>query len=292
MELRTLKYFAAVAEELNITKAAAILNISQPPLSVQIKKLEEELDTQLFKRGKRSLQLTDSGQLLYQRAKEMIRLSEQAEAEIRSMNSGITGTISLGLVAGIAPSMAAEWISEFTAEYPKVKFTILDGNSDELTEKMRSGIISLAVMTAPYDQILLNSFRVAKSKMAAVISSAHPLAQNPGKPVSIDELVGEPLIVQSRKATEHMINKWFQAINSEPEIICHTDSYPNAVSLAEKNVGISIFPQNFIIHDDKVVVRPIKSAASTVEYLFCWRKGHPLPPAEERFIDFVKEKTL
>ena len=71
MELRTLKYFAAVAEELNITKAAAILNISQPPLSAQIRKLEEELDTQLFIRGRRTLQLTESGQLLYRRAKEM-----------------------------------------------------------------------------------------------------------------------------------------------------------------------------------------------------------------------------
>ena len=212
MELRTLKYFAAVAEELNITKAAAILNISQPPLSAQIRKLEEELDTQLFIRGKRTLQLTESGQLLYRRAKEMIRLSEQAQAEIRAMNSGITGTISLGLVEGDAPAMAARWISGFTAEYPRIKFNIVDGNSDELTEKMRSGIISLAVITAPYDQLLLNSFPVAKGKMAAIISRLHPLAQGEGQPITVSDLTDQPLIVQSRKATVNAIYKQFRLI--------------------------------------------------------------------------------
>ncbi|MDO4833452.1 MAG: LysR family transcriptional regulator [Bacillota bacterium] len=292
MELRTLKYFATVAEELNITKAAAILNISQPPLSAQIKKLEEELDTQLFIRGKRSLKLTDSGQLLYRRAKEMLRLSEQAQAEIRSMNSGITGTISLGLVEGIAPSMAAEWIAGFLTEYPRIKFLIVDGSSDELTEKMRSGIISLAVITDPYDQLLLNSFNVAKGKMTAIISKQHPLSADPKTPVSIRSLANQPLIIQSRKATERLIYKWFQADGTEPSIVCRMDSYLDAVALAEKNVGISIFPQTFGVRNDNVVIRPLQTVNSTVDYLFTWRKGHPLPVAEEKFIDYVKALVL
>ena len=292
MELRTLKYFAAVAEELNITKAAAILNISQPPLSAQIRKLEEELDTQLFIRGKRTLQLTESGQLLYRRAKEMIRLSEQAQAEIRAMNSGITGTISLGLVEGDAPAMAARWVSGFTAEYPRIKFNIVDGNSDELTEKMRSGIISLAVITAPYDQLLLNSFPVAKGKMAAIISRLHPLAQGEGQPITVSDLTDQPLIVQSRKATVNAIYKQFRLINSEPRIVCRMDSYLDAVALAEKNVGISIFPQTSGIHNDNVVIRPVQYELSEVSYLFSWRKGHPLPTPEEKFIDYVKSLVL
>lgn len=292
MELRTLKYFAAVAEELNITRAAAILNISQPPLSAQIRKLEEELDTRLFIRGRRSLQLTESGQLLYRRAKEMIRLSDQAQAEIRAMNSGITGTISLGLVEGTAPQMAAEWIAGFTREYPRVKFTIVDGNSDELIEKMRSGIISLAVITAPYDQLLLNSFTVATGRMTAIISRRHPLSEGAGLPITMEELAGQPLIVQSRKATVNALYKQFQAIGSEPDIVCRMDSYLDAVALAEKNVGISIFPQTFGIHNDNVVIRPIQADMSKLEYLFSWRKGHPLPTPEEKFIDYVKDKSL
>ncbi|MBR6704666.1 MAG: LysR family transcriptional regulator, partial [Lachnospiraceae bacterium] len=94
MELRTLTYFVTVAEELNITKAAQILHISQPPLSAQIKNLEDELGTPLFIRGKRHLTLTDAGQLLYQRAKDILNLSEKASAEITALNRGMSGTVS------------------------------------------------------------------------------------------------------------------------------------------------------------------------------------------------------
>ena len=84
MDLRTLQYFVVVAEELNITKAAEKLHMSQPPLSAQIKKLELELNTELFIRGKRQLDLTESGELLYRRAKEILRMVEKTKTEILS----------------------------------------------------------------------------------------------------------------------------------------------------------------------------------------------------------------
>ena len=152
MELRVLRYFVAVAEELNITKAADKLNISQPPLSNQIKALEQELDTVLFIRGKRHLQLTDSGKLLYRRAKEILSLSDKASDEVRLMGKEMNGTISIGLVEGSAPDIASKWIESFIGKYPDIKFRIMDGNSDELIERLRSGLINLAVITAPCDQ--------------------------------------------------------------------------------------------------------------------------------------------
>ena len=136
MDLRTLSYFVTVAEELNITKAAEKLCMSQPPLSSQIKGLEQELNTVLFIRGKRHLQLTESGQLLYRRAKELLSLADKALAEIISMSQGMKGTISIGLVEGSAPNIAAEWIAEFIENYPQVHFRIMDGNSDELIGKL------------------------------------------------------------------------------------------------------------------------------------------------------------
>ena len=114
MDLRTLRYFVTVAEELNITKAADKLSMSQPPLSFQMKALEKELETELFIRGKRHLQLTESGRLLYRHAKEILNLAEKTSSEIRSMSNGISGTISIGLVEGSAPNIAASWIAEFS----------------------------------------------------------------------------------------------------------------------------------------------------------------------------------
>lgn len=290
MEIRTLKYFVTVAEELNITKAANILNMSQPPLSNQIKGLETELNTTLFIRGKRHLELTESGKLLYRRAKEIISLSEKAGSEILSMNRGMQGTISLGLVEGMAPDIAAGWISDFIIDYPNVHFRILDGNSDDLIEKLRSGLISLAVITAPYDQQLLNSFRVGTEKMVAFINKKHPLARNKQSTISISDLGTEKLIVPSRKASIDMIYKWFRETHKEPNIICEMDSYLDAAALARNGVGISIFPKTAYIPNDDVISKELTGDDKTIEYLFAWRKGHPLPTIEERFIDFVKSK--
>ena len=292
VELRTLRYFVTVAEELNITRAAAILNISQPPLSSQIMALEEELNTRLFLRGKRRLELTESGQLLYRRAKEILRLTEKARTEILSMNSGISGTISIGLVEGTAPEIAAEWFSDFIRKYPQVRFRILDGSSDDLFEKLRSGLISLAVVTAPYDQVLLNSFPVGSERMVAFMSREHPLARLEGDTIDIAQLRDEPLIVPSRKATIEAIRRWFRGINCDPNIICEMDSYLDAAALAGRSVGISIFPQTAYVPNSSLVTKYIAGSDKSLEYLFVWRKGHSLPVLEERFIDHIKEYVL
>jgi DNA-binding transcriptional LysR family regulator len=288
MELRTLQYFVTVAEELNITRAAEKLHMSQPPLSAQIKALEAELDTILFIRGKRRLKMTESGQLLYRRAKEILSLADKTQSEIHSMGEGMRGTISIGLVEGMAPDIAAEWFAEFINLYPNIRFRILDGSTDDLLEKLRSGIISLAVITSPCDHSLLHCFQVGEERMAALMSKDHPLASGEGNEVEIADLVGEKLIVQSRKALIDRIYRWFRAAGSEPKIVCEMDSYLDAAALAGRNAGISIYPRTAYIPNDSLVFKEI-AGNKKVEYLFVWRKGHPLPAIEKRFIDFVKE---
>ena len=286
MDLRTLRYFVMVAEELNITRAAALLNISQPPLSLQLKNLEEELDTVLFIRGKRQLTLTESGKMLYQRAKDILSLSEKTVSEIRSLRAGMTGTVSIGLVEGMAPDIAAEWFVGFMKEHPQVHFRILDGNSDDLIEKMRGGLIGLAVITAPYDQQLLNSFKVGQERMAALMRRDHPLAER--ESLTAKDLLPEPLIVPSRKAHVDTIRRWFRGTGESPEIICEMDNYLDAAALAGRGVGISIFPQTAYIMNDSLIQKEILAPNTAVDYLFVWRKGHQLTLLEETFIDFVK----
>lgn len=289
MDLRTLKYFITVAEELNITRAAEKLHMSQPPLSAQIKGLEEELDTVLFIRGKRRLKLTESGQMLYRRAKEILSLAEKTQSEIHSMGEGMRGTISIGLVEGMAPDIAAEWFAGFLELYPNIRFRILDGSTDDLLEKMRSGLISLAVITSPCDNSLLHSFHVGEEKIAALMNSAHPLAAREGDCIDISELAGENLIVPSRKALIDTIYKWFRNVDTEPRIVCEMDSYLDAAALAGRMVGISIYPRTAYIPNDSLVFKEIAGDDKKMEYLFVWRKGHPLPTIEEKFIDFVRD---
>ena len=288
MDIKSLSYFVTVAEELNISHAAEKLMMSQPPLSYQIKSLEEELGTKLFIRGKRTLSMTETGQLLYRRAKEILSLVRKAEEEIISMESGgMKGTVSIGLVEGTAPHIAGEWFAGFYSMYPGVRFRILDGNSDDLVEKLRSGLISLAVITAPCDGLLLNSFKVGQEPMMAFFHPDHRLADRQGG-IEVRDLIGEPLIVPSRRAVIDMIYRWFREYGSEPNIVCEMDSYLDAAALAERRMGISIFPQTAYVPNPSLVVREITGTNRYLEYLFAWRKGRPLPHVEEHFIDFVK----
>lgn len=292
MDLRTLQYFVTVAEELNITRAAEKLHMSQPPLSAQIKNLETELDTILFIRGKRRLELTETGQLLYRRAKDILGMAERTQSEILSLGKGMRGVISIGLVEGMAPDIAAEWFAGFMKLYPNVRFRILDGSSDDLFEKLRSGIISLAVITSPCDHSLLHSFHVGEEKMTAIMNRNHPLAADNGRKVRVKDLVGENLIVPSRKALIETIYKWFHSIGEEPRIVCEMDSYLDAAALAGREVGISIYPRTAYIPNDSLVSKELAGSGKKLEYLFVWRKGHQLPVIEEKFIDFVKDMVM
>ena len=288
MDIRTLSYFVTIAEELNITKAAEKLCMSQPPLSSQMKALEEELDTVLFIRGKRHLQLTESGKLLYRHAKEILSLVNKTSEEIRAMGKGMRGKIAIGLVEGSAPIIAASWIETFLSSYSNVEFSVVDGNSDELIAKLRSGLIDMAVITSPCDNTLLNSFKVGQEKMTAFMSKDNPLAELPGDTIDLSMLKDKPLIIPSREAMNRMITKWFKEIHAEPHIVCRMDNYLDVAALAGRNIGISIFPKTSYILNETLVAKEIVNPERYVEYLFVWLKNKPLSLLDEAFIDHVK----
>ena len=289
MDIRTLSYFITIAEELNITKAAEKLCMSQPPLSSQMKALEEELDTVLFIRGKRHLQLTESGKLLYRHAKEILSLVNKTSEEIRAMGKGMRGKISIGLVEGSAPIIASSWIEKFLSNYNHVEFMVVDGNSDELIAKLRSGLIDMAVITSPCDNTLLNSFKVGQEKMTAFMSKDNSLAKLPGNTIDLAELKDKPLIIPTREAMNRMITKWFKEIHAEPKVVCRMDNYLDVAALAGRNIGISIFPKTSYILNETLVAKEIVNPEREVEYLFVWLKNKPLSLLDEAFIDHVKE---
>ncbi|MCQ2400397.1 MAG: LysR family transcriptional regulator [Lachnospiraceae bacterium] len=288
MDFKTLTYFITVAEELNFTKAAEKLYMSQPPLSNQIKALEKELDTLLFIRGGHYLQLTEAGKLYYRHAKEILALADKATSEVKTLGKGMNGKISIGLVEGSAPNIASKWIETFVHLFPGIRFRIVDGNSDELIEKLRSGLINLAVITSPCDHTLLNSFKVGQEKITAFMSKDNPLAQLPGNTVSLKSLEGQPLIVPSRQSHIDMIYKWFKEIDSEPNIICEMDNYLDVAALAGSNIGISLFPKTSYILNPQIVAKEVVGSERYIDYMFVWLKGKPLSLVYETFIDHVK----
>ena len=217
MDLRALKYFVTAAEEMNMTRAAERLGMSQPPLSSQIKGLEQELGVQLFIRGKRRLQLTDAGALLFRRAKQILELSEQTELEMHSLE-GLNGSINISLVEGRAPYLLARWIAGFRMEFPQVTFRLWNGDGDEAIERLQHGLADLALIAAPYSTEQLEGISVGREPWVAIISTKHPLAQDKSEFIPLKALAGEPLIVPSRHSRAIAIRNWFEEIGEEPNI--------------------------------------------------------------------------
>ena len=289
MELRTLHYFTVVAQELNITRAAEKLNMSQPPLSNQIKALEEELGVQLFIRGKRRLELPEEGGLLLRRAVQIQELADKTRQEIASLREGMTGVIYLSMVEGRAPFLAARWIAGFREEFPLVRYNLWNGSSDDVLDRLHKGLADLAVIAAPYDTEHLEGFPVGREPWIAMLHPDHPLAQPIGDTIPLSSLVGEPLIVPSRKSRVDAIRRWFEEVGAEPHILCEMSNYMDAAALTSQGVGISIFPQTVDVSNGLVVSKVVIQPSRQVEYILVWNRGQPPSGLTREFIHFVQE---
>lgn len=288
MDLRTLRYFTTVARERNITRAAEKLNMSQPPLSHQIRCLEEELGVQLFIRGKRRLELTDDGALLLRRADQILELTEKTAQEMKERKHQMSGTVYLGLVEGRAPYLAASWIAGFREQYPLVYYNLWNGSSDDVVDRLHQGLADLAIVATPYDMERLEGFPVGDEPWCAILPRESSLAQEPGDTIPLKRLVGQPLIVPSRGSRVQAIRRWFHEIGAEPDILCTMSNYVDALALTEQGVGISIFPQTTQTPSPLVRVKVVTQPARRAEYVLVWNREGPTSRLVGEFINWVQ----
>ena len=288
MDLRALHYFIVVAEELNITRAAERLNMSQPPLSNQIKGLEEELGVQLFIRGKRQLTITDAGMHLFRRARQIMELTEQTQQEMQSME-GLTGDLNISLVEGRAPFLLARWISGFRLEFPRVSVHLWNGSGDEVMERLHRGLADLALVAAPYSLEQLDGFSVGREPWVAMMSREHPLAKEESRFLPLQALVGQSLYIPSRRSRLDSIRAWFEELGEEPTIAGDLSNYIDAVALAEQNAGICIYPMTTYNESDLIVKKIITESARQVEYALVWRRNDRQAQIQEEFVNYVQD---
>ena len=290
MDLRQIRYFLTVAEERNITRAAERLHLSQPPLSRALMELEEELGCTLLIRGKRHVTLTPEGLALKRRGEQILALADITKTEISDVKKGISGTLYLGHVDSNGPSLAAEWISSFKEEYPNVTYNLWCGTVDDLTYRMKSGLLELAITMTPLNTEQLDGITVCREPWAAIIPAAHPLAGGRKQTVSLKELAGNDLIISSRHSREEELRSWFENTGKEPRFIVKTAHSSNASKLVDKNIGIAIFPASVaknISADSNVVVKTITPEVN-VDYVLSWDKEKTPSALALKFIDHVR----
>ena len=294
MELRHIRYFLAVADEMSFTKAALRLNIAQPPLSRQIQDLEAELGVQLFVRKNRTLELTEEGALFRHYGRQILELVDKSAQEVREIQTGVSGTLYIASLAGQGPRLLSKWISGFKALYPNVQYILWNGNSDDVMDRMLNGLCDLAIVLGPYNTDGFNGIRVFSEPWIAMIPKDHPLAKLPGDTLDMIKLSGCDLILPSRKDRVKEIRSWFDVSDLKPNIICESAHFMDVHELVEQGIGIAIFPESSAetMDPEKAVKKLIVNPRVTASYELVWTKDRKLPYLAIKFLQYIQENYI
>jgi DNA-binding transcriptional LysR family regulator len=288
MDIRVLRYFLAVAQEGNITKAAANLHITQPTLSRQLMELEAELKTNLFIRGKRQITLTDSGILFQQRVKEIISLLDKTERDLSEQKNLITGVVAIGCVESIVSRILPDLLEGFSAQYPMVQYELYSADGDDIREKLDLGSIDMGILlepieTAKYDYIQLPFIE----KWGILMRRDDILAQK--NSICIEDILELPLIVPRRSIVQEEIASWFGIENTKLHIIASHNLLTNALLLVERRLGYLICVKGAytIRENDSFSFVPF-SPERTSGHVLAWKKNRVFSKATSLFIQFIK----
>ena len=289
MELRHIRYFMAVADEMNFTKAAEKLNIAQPPLSRQIKDLEEELGTELFERTPHSLHLTEAGILFKQYAAQMLDIENRSKADISKMGNSLKGIVYIATVSGYGPHMLAEWIAGFKKLHSDVIFDIWSGTTDEIVHRTHNGLCDIAIVMEPFSDPEIISEHIHSEPWAAIIPNSDPLARKPGKSIKPADLADKPLIIPSRASRSDEFRKWMPDPQKPLNVACKAAHMINVRELAKSGIGIAIFPRakGTMVDDEYVTVKNIDHPEAVASYLLIKSKKRRISPACEAFWEFA-----
>ena len=150
MDFKQLLYFTTVVDEGTISAAARKLHMTQPPLSTQLRLLEDEVGCLLFERGPRSIRLTDAGRIMYDRAVLLLRMSSQLTDELDACTRGSHGTLRIGIISSVGSTLCCDWFRGFLEKYPDVGFEVSEANTYQLLEKLQDGVLELAIVRTPF----------------------------------------------------------------------------------------------------------------------------------------------
>ena len=290
METRELKAFITVAEELNFRKAAERLNISQPPLTRIITKLEEDLNVKLFNRTTRSVELTGAGLHLLKKGKEILSQISQIELEVRTLQKNKNGKLHLSLNFGAIHSDLPRLISSFKEQFPKINVVIVESNFNELANNLRSIKIDMAFCPNIFKGPALNQVPIQSQEVGLLISRKNPLSKK--KSLKLSDLEGETLIFHGKH--EHLgfqeeFLDFLKLKDVRPKIY-YKKSKESCAILAGAGKGLLLTSKRAAHISKDAAFVPLAEYSPKVKYYATWSLENP-SLALKAFINFLEEKA-
>jgi DNA-binding transcriptional LysR family regulator len=278
MELRLLRYFIAVAEELSFNRAAQRLHMTQPPLSNQIKQLEDELGVLLFTRTSRGVRMTEAGEALLEEARRFFVQLEQATRVVQRVGHGEVGRLTLGFVPSASNEVLPSILRAFRHSYPDIELFLREMRPDRVVQRLHDQQIDAGFLYLPLDDASLNIECVSREPLVLALPESHRLAARPR--VELQALAEEPFILPARYSMPGLYGQVTQA--------CHQACFvPRAVQqdvwlmqtivgLVAGNIGVALVPASWrILRRKGVVYKPVYGLSPTVELGMVWRRDDP-----------------
>lgn len=245
MDIKQLHYFIAVSEQMNFSKAAERLHISQPSLSNAIKKLEQEIGSPLLERNTRNLQLTEAGELLFERAKVIVKNMEVLKIEMDEVIVHGTRDITIGVMESIKHWLP-KVIANYKKDYPHMKIHLVDIlGSKRVKKSLKSYKTHLIITNQLMDDPELEVQTLYEERLVAVLPLHHPLAQK--DTLTISDICEEPFIISTEGfQTRRDILTSFEQAGKNINIQFEIERFETAVSLVREHLGVTILPQNYL----------------------------------------------
>ena len=282
MELRHLRYFAAVAETLNFRAASDRLHIAQPALSAQIKTLEQELGLSLFERTTRKVELTPAGRVFLDEARRVLSAAAHAQERARQASLGLVGTLRLGIIAPTANAWLAAILRNFRQQFPGVQFSLFDLTSTEQLSLLRGGELDAGLLRPPVGFPELDSRLVEESYQVLAVPQGHRLAKK--RDFSWKDFDKEPLVLLHPTVQHGYYDAFFAACaqqGAEPRIGQYANDIQTKMWLISAGFGIA--PTTATLSQVKrpgLMFRPLPSGLPLVHTILVWRRGDPSPILE------------
>ena len=287
MEIRTLRYFLAVAREENMTRAAEQLHVTQPTLSKTLKALEEELGKKLFTRHSFSIRLTEEGVLLRNRAEDLVSMADKIAQEFVTLDDINGGDIYLGLAESYQIRLLARAIREFRRQYPALRYHITSGDTEQVTEKLDKGLLDFAVLVEEPDKSKYESLIFPQADVWGLVFPADdPLAKK--KAIAVDDLIGLPLFC-SEQSWQKDLPRWCGDRMQELRLEGSFRLSYNGSMFARESLGYLLTFDHLIDTSpySGLVFRPLHPKLENSLYLI-WKRYQALSPIAERFLKHLQ----
>ncbi|GAA0437354.1 MAG: LysR family transcriptional regulator [Bacillota bacterium] len=294
MEIRHLRYFQAIANEGQITRAANKLHMAQPPLSQSLKSLEEELGVKLLERNGRKMELTDAGTVLYNKINELFDTLEETITEVKETGTGTKGSISLGCVKTCFSHIPRQ-IKLFQEKYPHVHFYLKEGDSYSLAEQLSNRDIDIAIIRLPLEMQAFNSLSLPDEKYIVVMPEQW--CESSMIATTMRQLSTFPLLLLHRISgigQYELILDQFESFNLHPKIVCECPDVDMILQLVSEEVGATIVPESTLSGHQLRGLKTLTIEDNTIisQSSLIWLKDRYLSKSTRRFIELFQSEKL